>query len=105
MADEFLDPPQVPPAEIDPSASQIITPTFIEERLGSRLSVWFPQFETSPSAMIEFHEELDRLEKTFGSENVFGSLFFESDDLKLGIFVKTEVIPKDLDEPPAVVTQ
>lgn len=68
-----------------------LTADYIEQRLGYRVVVTFPPFETNKGAIVEYHEQLDHLEAQFGAENIFGSLFFEDGQLTLGVFVNKEV--------------
>ncbi len=72
-----------------------ITRELIGTQLGYRLVVTFPGFETDKACMVEFHEQLDHLEERFGAANIFGSLFYEEDELQLGLFVNRDILPTE----------
>ena len=65
----------------------------ITRRTGYGLAVTFPTWEKDAAGVISFHDELERLGRDWGWENVIGTLYVEEDELLLGIFVnKNEII-------------
>lgn len=64
----------------------------IESYTGYRLQVMFPTWQTDKAGVISFHDELERLGKDYGWENVLGSLFVEEERLVLGIFMNKNIV-------------
>lgn len=70
------------------SSNRVITEKFVSERLGFVLARVFSDFETDANGVISFGEEMERLSELAGYKNVLGSLYFEGDELQLGIFIR-----------------
>lgn len=73
-------------------AEHALTPAEIRELTGFRLAVVFPHWQTDKAGVIEFHEELDRLEKMLGTTSVIGSLVEFEGRLALGVFTDSPEI-------------
>lgn len=86
-----------------------LTDAEIRSQTGFRLAVVFPAWQSDPAGIIEFHEELDRLEKLLGTTSVIGSLFQCEDGLALGVFTNSaeivagEVVDHELSSPPRII--
>lgn len=74
----------------------VITEEFIRQRLGMKLAIIFPTFETDAAGIVSHGEELERLGKMCGYGNVIASLYFNDGELNLGIFVREDSIPHDV---------
>jgi len=75
----------------------VITEEFIRQRFGMEIVVIFPTFETDASGIISHGEELERIGKLCGYDNVIASLYFEEGELLLGIFAKEGSIPRPIE--------
>lgn len=71
----------------------VITEELIERRLGMELVVIFPDFETHAAGIVSHGEELERIGKLCGYDNVIASLYFDAGELLLGIFARKGSIP------------
>ncbi len=71
----------------------VITEDLIHQRLGMKLAMIFPDFESDGAGIVSHGEELERLGKLCGYSNVIASLYFDEGTLMLGIFVREGSIP------------
>src|ERR1039457_3357404 len=76
--------------EVPPINTKPLTDEIIRERTGYKVAVVFPDWQTDGAGILSFHDELERLGKDIGWENVIGSVFQDTETgvLKLGVFVK-----------------
>ncbi|HUD07036.1 MAG TPA: hypothetical protein VMR34_04055 [Candidatus Saccharimonadales bacterium] len=85
-------------AEEAPQAiPELLTEETLREKTGFKVVVEFPSWQTDAAGIIGFHDELERLGRDLGWENVIGSVYQdnESSDLKLGVFVKESAFPSE----------
>ena len=72
----------------------VITEELIRQRLGMELVVIFPEFESNAAGIVCHGEELERIGKLCGYDNVIASLYFDAGKLLLGIFAREVSIPR-----------
>jgi len=95
MSDASVDRLRTETADSVHANGLVITEELIQRRLGMKLTIIFPTFETDAAGIVSHGEELERLGKLCGYGNVIASLYFDNGELNLGIFVREGSIPQD----------
>lgn len=72
----------------------VITEELIHQRFGMTLQMQFPNIEMNGAGIVDHGEELERIARICGFGNVLASLYFDSGNLHLGIFVREGSIPQ-----------